>query len=272
MTNDTETAVLALRREATRLAGRPADLVQRASVYRHLFAHSGGNHVFPLLAAHGALWGSGYFRKGLRFGGLLASGLTALGADGEERRAQLQALAEAFREINRRVCVETWFIYHLTGRPALASQAGHLVPAGVRLAMERCHAARRVGRSLNAAERRDLFRTFFFWEQAEIVGPAVERAFDAFDWPALKALALRPHITFAYFARLPPLRFRDFSDTAERIDKGLAAFDRGAGQGWDAVEAALDAYGIMPPEFRVDPVAHYMSLQSATINGYLLAA
>ena len=138
--------------------------------------------------------------------------------------------------------------------------------------MERCHAARRVGRSLNAAERRDLFRTFFFWEQAEIVGPAVERAFDAFDWPALKALALRPHITFAYFARLPPLRFRDFSDTAERIDKGLAAFDRGAGQGWDAVEAALDAYGIMPPEFRVDPVAHYRSLQVATIDAYLVAA
>jgi len=73
MTIDTDADVLALRREATRLAGRPADLVQRASVYRHLFAHSGGNHAFPLLGAHGALWGSGYFRKGLRFGGVVAS-------------------------------------------------------------------------------------------------------------------------------------------------------------------------------------------------------
>jgi hypothetical protein len=48
-----------LRGEATLLAGGINDLTQRASVYHHLFEHSQGNHLFPLLAAHGALWAAG---------------------------------------------------------------------------------------------------------------------------------------------------------------------------------------------------------------------
>jgi hypothetical protein len=45
----------ALTREGTRLAGGLCDLAQRATVYHHLFRASGGNHAFPLIAAHGAL-------------------------------------------------------------------------------------------------------------------------------------------------------------------------------------------------------------------------
>lgn len=53
-----------IRARATALAGTTGDLVQRASVYHHLYADSGRNHSFPLLAAHRALWASGYFRVG----------------------------------------------------------------------------------------------------------------------------------------------------------------------------------------------------------------
>ena len=59
-----------LQREATLLAGGLTDLSQRAAVYRHLFLASGGNHAFPLIAAHGALWAGGYFRFGMRLGQL----------------------------------------------------------------------------------------------------------------------------------------------------------------------------------------------------------
>ena len=55
------------RREAELMAGSRSDLAQRATVYHHLFRHSRGNHVFPLLAAHGALWGKGYFAKVVAF-------------------------------------------------------------------------------------------------------------------------------------------------------------------------------------------------------------
>ena len=62
----------ALTREAERLAGGLRDLAQRATVYHHLFRASGGNHIFPLIAAHGALWAGGYFRFGQRLATALA--------------------------------------------------------------------------------------------------------------------------------------------------------------------------------------------------------
>jgi hypothetical protein len=260
MIHDRIDPVAALRAEATRLAGRPGDLVQRAGVYHHLFHHSGCNHAFPLLAAHGALWASGYFRSAIRLGTWLAraEGLVRGGAD--DRIATLHRLAEAFREINRQVCVETSFIYHLTGRKALARQAGQLVQPALLDAMDRCHHARRAGRTLDDRDRKRLFQAFFLWEQAQIVGPAVERAFAAFDWRIVKAAALRPRIGFAYFGHSGPLRFRDFSDTEERIDKGLAAFDRGASAGWEEVVRSLGDYGIVPAGIPADPARHVRSI------------
>ncbi|MBA2933050.1 hypothetical protein HZF05_02960 [Sphingomonas sp. CGMCC 1.13654] len=260
MSYDRTDLVAALRAEATRLAGRPSDLVQRASVYHHLFQHSGGNHAFPLLAAHGALWASGYFRSGIRLGIWLAraEGLVRDGMD--DRIAMLHRLAEAFREINRQVCVETSVIYHLTGRNTFAQKAEQIVPPALLDAMARCHHARRAGRSLDDRDRKRLFHAFFLWEQAQIVGPAVDRAFAAFGWRIVKAAALRPRIDFAYFGLSGPLRFRDFSDTNERIDKGLAAFDRGASTGWGEVARSLGDYGIMPAGILADPARHVRSI------------
>ena len=220
MTSDANLATIAqLREEATSIAGRNEDLIQRASVYHHLYADSGGNHSFPLLAAHGALWASGYFRSGIRFGHIVARTRQMLGDDAEALMFKLTDFAESFRDINRRVCVETFFIYRLTADPSLRDQAQQLVPPRLLSAMDRCHYARETGRALASADRRELFEAFFLWEQAEIVGPSIDRAFAAFDWPLIRSLALRPKIRFAYFGR-SPLSFRNFSNTAERIEKG----------------------------------------------------
>src|ERR1700761_5256374 len=109
-----------LRKEATVLAGSLGSLAQRASVYHHMFQHSGRNHTFPLLAAHGALWAKGYFQRGMRFGAAVASARAILGDDRRALVQSLQKFADDFRDINRRVCVETYFIYHLTADPRLA--------------------------------------------------------------------------------------------------------------------------------------------------------
>ena len=45
-----------IKREAEILAGDTMDFSRRAAVYHHLYQSSGGNHMFPLIAAHGALW------------------------------------------------------------------------------------------------------------------------------------------------------------------------------------------------------------------------
>lgn len=265
---DIENAVASLRREATSLAGGLGDLAQRASVYHHLYEHSGANHCFPLLAAHGALWASGYFRSGMRVGSILS---WAHAAGGNQRRRQelmerLTKFANDFRDINRRVCVETYFIYHLSGADSLLPAAERLIPSDLLSQMAGCHAARRAGRTLSDHARRSLFEAFFLWEQATIVGPTVEKAFAEFDWPIIKTIASRPRISFAYLPRSSPLVFANFSDPAERIEKGLRAFDLAASAGWDKVELALRSYGILPSDFSVDPRQYFATLLGSLGN------
>jgi hypothetical protein len=249
-----------LRGEATALAGNIGALTQRASVYHHMFQHSGRNHTFPLLAAHGALWAKGYFQAGIRFGLAAALGQAIFGNDRQYLVRRLHKFANDFRDINRRVCVETYFIYHLTADRRLAEVAGNIVPPSLLEQMTRCHAARRANRALSDIERRSLFTAFFLWEQMNIVGPAVERAFDEFCWPLVKALALRPRIRFAYFPRHTPLVFSNFADMDERIELGLAASNLASTAGWESVEEALSCYGLMPSEFSSDPARYFLNM------------
>jgi hypothetical protein len=255
-----------LRAEAVAMAGGIGDLVQRASVYHHLYEHSGANHAFPLLAAHGALWASGYFKAGMRFGAIAASIQKFGGADEAELKRRLLAFANQFRDINRRVCVETYFIYHLTADDHFRHTAERIVPTALLTEMDRCHAARRAGRVLSDAERRPLFSAFFLWEQANIVGPSIDAAFAGFDWPFIKAMALTPRIRFAYFHPLVPVAFRNFGDTDERIAAGIEAFDRACAAGWERVERRLSAYGIMPADFTRDSRSFFDSLRTSVVG------
>lgn len=259
MTDAIEAQLAALRAEAVTLAGRPGDLVQRASVYHHLYRASGDNHVFPLIAAHGALWAGGYFRRNLALGAAATRALTWVGADGKDKLAALHILADAFRDINRRVCVESWYLYHLTARADLAEVAEAHVPPTLFEQLARCHAARRKGVTLTAEAKRALFGAFFAWEQAEIVGPAVTQAFNTLDWRLARWVARRPRIAFAYLD--VPLPFRDFGDTAERVRKGFAAYDSAARAGWARVEESLAEYRIMPRAFVEDSDRFFGSLR-----------
>lgn len=233
----------ALRREATFLAGTPADGARRAAVYRDMFSHSGGNHVFPLIAAHGALWALGYFRLGLRLGRVVSLPYAVALKARRRRLDMLDAFSLAFREINRRVFIETYTFYRLTDESGFRSLAEEMTPPALFDQLARCHAARRAGRELSLAEKRELFSAFFLWEQDNIVGPEVDSAVAAFDWPMMKRLALRPNVAFAYLPREVSLRFEDFADKSERIRRGLEAFDAAARVGFDRVEKTLHAYG-----------------------------
>jgi hypothetical protein len=235
-----------LRAEATLLAGAPGDLVQRASVYLHLYRHSSGNHVFPLIAAHGALWGAGHFRRGTRIGRVLAACLPR--AERTRRLAQVEAFATAFKDINRRVCIETSVAYHLTRLHGDDPALHDLIDPGLVDALNACHAATRAGRAMHTAEKHALFTAFFQWEQDTIVGPAVTAAIAEFEWPLMRMLALRPPIGFRYFHPAEWLWFRKFDSKAERITRGQQAFAIAAQQGWAHVEATLDRYRIMPTE------------------------
>lgn len=257
----------ALAREGTRLAGGLTDLAQRAAVYHHLFEHSGRNHAFPLLAAHGALWAKGYFAFGMRLGGWF-SWQYAFAAQRRRRNLlDLHTFADAFRDVNRRVCVETYASYHFTRLHGEHPEAAAIIHPELLEALNRVHAARRAGRELSKSEKRGVFENFFLNEQRLVVGPAIEQAADAFDWPLMKAIALKPRIRFAYFPAGSTLRFRNFADCGERIANGLQAFDVAAAVGWDGVESALRRYAILPDEFFAGSAKRFEQLRTTVLAG-----
>jgi hypothetical protein len=48
-------------RPCRRLRGEPGDIAPRVALLYSIYEDSGGNHTFPLVALHGALWAKHYF-------------------------------------------------------------------------------------------------------------------------------------------------------------------------------------------------------------------
>lgn len=248
--------------EGTRLAGSLTALSQRATTYHHLFRDSGGNHIFPLIAAHGALWARGYFAFGMKLGRWLS---WQYFFDAERRERQLAALEEfanAFRDVNRRVCIDTYANYHFAAQYGEHPDAASILNPQLLDALNRVHAARREGRELSDGEKRYVFETHFLHEQVHVVGPALQVAVEKFDWPLLRAISLRPLIRFAFFRDRQFFWFRNFVNREERIDKGLRAFDTAASVGWDHVESALRDYDILPAAFFTNSVEYFAELRT----------
>jgi hypothetical protein len=253
----------ALRGEATRLAGGLRDLAQRATVYHHLFRVSGGNHAFPLIAAHGALWAGGYFRFGRRLGEALSWQYALAKEKRQQQLAKLEAFADAFRDINRRVCIDTYVNFHFTAKYGDDPRVREFVSADLLEALQRVHVARRVGRELSDREKRDVFLAHFLDEQQRVVGPAIEKAVADFDWPLVRFVALKPVIRFAYFPGRRWFWFRNFAQRDERIEKGLQAFHYAAEVGWSQTEQALRRYAVLPNAFFADPGKYFADFRTA---------
>src|SRR5690349_15826858 len=60
-----------IRAEATRFAGAPGDIARRVMVHHSIYRDSAGNHAFPLVALHGALWAAGFFETTGKLGDAL---------------------------------------------------------------------------------------------------------------------------------------------------------------------------------------------------------
>lgn len=256
----------ALQAEALQLAGAPADVVQRAAVYRHMYRFSGGNHAFPLIAAHGALWSRGYCRAARRVAVMLSWQYALTPSLRRQQIARLDAFENALREINRRVCVDTYVNLHFTARWGTQNEAEQFVPAPLMEAMTRLHWARQSGQPLSDAEKRLVFEAHFRNEQEHVVGPALTAAVADFAWPLVRAMALRPPIRFAYFGGSQWLLFRNFADAEERIAKGLLAFQHATTAGWSHVERSLAHYGVLPREALTQPDQHFGKLRAALLG------
>ena len=252
-----------LQADGLRLAGGLNDLSQRATVYHHVYKESGGNHVFPLIAAHGALWARSWFSFGMKLGKLLSWQYAFNSETRKNKLTKLEEFANVFRDINRRVCVDVYANFHFTKRYGQHPDASKVVPADLLQAVNRIHSANESGVELTDDERREVFTAHFLSEQQHIVGPTIEKAVAEFDWPLLRSLALRPVIRFAYFRR--PFLFRDFTNKEERIAKGLTAFNAGAKAGWRNVEQDLRKYDVLPEQFFAKPIEYFASLRETIL-------
>jgi hypothetical protein len=242
-----------IKAEATQLAGGLESIPQRAMLLHDMYLDSGENHPFPQIAAHGALWAYRYFEVGGSLGRFIARRYFYNSRERAYRLGLLQSFAEGFRTVNRTVYIDTYSNYYFTRQYGTESGAEQIIPPPLLQALNLVHAARAAGESLSPAERRFVFQQSFQWEQELTVAPGVKAAVDQFQCRILKALCLMPLVRFAYF---PPWRyflFRNFADKAERIAKGMRAYEMARRAGWQKVKDSMRAYGLLPPAFFRDP-------------------
>jgi hypothetical protein len=251
-----------IKEEATRLAGGLEDIPRRAIVLHNLYLDSGENHAFSQIATHGALWAYRYFEVGGWLGRVIANRYFYNAREKQYRLGLLQSFAEGFRKVNRLVCIDTYTNYHFTRQFGETAGAETVIPPTLLDALNRVHAARRAQCPLNAAEKREVFQASFHCEQEVTVAPGVKAAVAEFECRVLKFLCLRPVVRFAYFPSWSVLWFGDFSATAERIAKGLRAYDYAERVGWERVRRTMRRYRLLPERALTDPRGCFEEIRS----------
>lgn len=250
-----------IKAEATLLAGGLLDIPQRVVILTHLYRDSGRNHTFSLMAAHGALWASGYFEVGGSLGRLIAQRYFYNPTERAYRLDLLREFAESFRRVNRLVCIDTYTNYHFARELGQAPGADQIIPPELLDALNRVHDAARRGRTLDPEERRLVFSQSFHCEQEVTVAPGVQAAIAGFECKIMQFLCLHPIVRFAYFPWYRWLVFRNFGNKDERIRQGLQAFDQAERMGWPHVERTLRDYGVMPREHLEAPDRQFAALR-----------
>ncbi len=246
----------AIRDQAERLAGGPGDIPQRVALLHAIFVDSGGNHAFPEVALHGALWAYGFYE---RRGAVSRSIAYRYFYDADERARRSYMLfrfSQGFKEANRSVFVDTYSNYVFSKRHGEAPGADEVLAPALLEALNRVHRARRAGTQLREQDRAEIFKTALLYEQEQTVGPKVREEVARFDCPILSAIVLRPIVRFSYFPRTTYLAFRNFGDTDERIAKAVRSLQLAERAGWPRVSRLIGRAGVLPPQFVRDPLAY----------------
>lgn len=229
MKDQSEARYLAIREEAEHAAGPLVSLRIRARGYLDLYYHSNGVCRFALVAAHGALWASWY---------LICAKLAAMvfacldlkhWMSPAQKYRHFAAYVLLLKDINRLVMIETYVLVHTIQELGVEMAISHGVPEDVARDYEHAMSAE----THDPALLRDLYHRHFLWEQECVVSTKLDEGFAAFDWPFMRNLCQRPWVWFSYFRPGKSMNFKSFTDQAERVEKGLIAYDRAADTGMD---------------------------------------
>jgi hypothetical protein len=252
-----------LRDDATRLAGGPGDMPQRVALLHAIFADSNGNHAFPEVALHGALWAYGFYERRGTISRMIGYRYFYDADERARRSYMLFEFSQGFKEANRSVFIDTYTNYVFSKRHGEEPGAEQILAPELLEALNRVHRAARAGRRLGPAERAGVFERALMFEQELTVGPKVREEVAKFDCPVLTAIVLRPVVRFTYFPRTTYLAFKDFGNTEERIEKALRSYDLAERSGWGRVGDTIRRHGVLPQRFFSDPRAYAGELAAA---------
>lgn len=255
-------AYQAIRAEATRLAGGPGDIPQRVALLHSIFVDSGGNHAFPEVALHGALWAYSFYERRGTVNRMINQRYFYDREERARRAYMLFEFSQGFKEANRSVFIDTYSNYLFTKAHGEDAGADELIPARLLEALTRVHHAARSGRQISRRERGEVFETALLFEQENTVGPKVRAEVAKFDCPILTAIVLKPIVRFSYFPRLTFLRFHDFGETDERIEKAIRSYELAERAGWDLVGGKIRLAGVLPARSFADPLGYADELRS----------
>lgn len=249
-----------LRDEATRLAGAPADIPQRVVFLHEIYVDSKGNHAFPEVALHGALWAHDFFRSTrlLRdFGGLLLGFLNQ-----RSLVETVDAFALAIKTTNRQVFIDTYTSYWFTKKYGRHAGASAIVDADVLPSLNKVHAAVASGTPLSAAEKRAVFLATLETERKDSVARMMDEAARDIRPFWLKELMMRPVVQFAYFGPGTAYVFEDFSDRDDRVRCATRAYDLAVKAGWEMVTASMEDYSALPDAYFSDRAGYAAQLRA----------
>ena len=242
-----------LRKEATILAGEPADIPQRAAMLHEIFLDSNGNHGFAEIATHGALWGFNFFETTGTLGNLISYRYFYNRDEMKYRHGLLQTFADGFKTANRAVFIDTYSNYYFVKEAGEEKEAEAIFKPELLDALRQIRRAAKAKKLLDTKSRRKLFETTLQWEQETTVAPKVKEEIAKFDCPILRRLVLRPLVRFSYFPPHKIFWFKNFSDTDERIRNAHQCFDLAEKVGWQRVFAALKKYKVLGEDFFAEP-------------------
>ena len=235
-----------IKTEATLLAGSPGDIPQRVAILHIIYLDSKGNHTFPQVALHGALWAYGFFETTGTLGRIISYRYVYSKTEKAVRLEMLRTFSESFKEANRCVFIDTYTNYYFSKQYGKEGGADKIVNRELLSALNEMHETARKDRAMSKDEKSLLFRTSLEWEQEKTVGPKVKEEVSKFSCPILTSLVLRPLVRFKYFPKWQYLLFKDFSDTAERIEKALKSYELAERAGWNTVMEAMRDYHVLP--------------------------
>ncbi len=243
---------LEIQNRARRLAGEPGDIARRVAVHYSLYQDSRGNHAFPLVALHGALWAYGFFESTGKLGRIIQYRYFYNARERKFRMGLLNGFSQGFKSVNRSVFIDTYTNYFFT-KECGGSGVSEFVRPELADALDRVHHAARNGASLSDSEKKHVFLQSLRWEQEITVGPGVKAEVEKFHCPILTFLCLKPVVRFAYFPRWKFLFFNNFSNTDERIENARRSFELARLRGWDKVERSMKDYRVLPEPFFQSP-------------------